>query len=92
MPLLDVRGATKRFGGLAAVSNVNLTVEAGEIVSMIGPNGAGKTTLFELIAGNQRLDEGEILFDGKSIVGLRPHEVSSAALRALSSQDAPSHS
>jgi len=80
MPLLDVRGATKRFGGLAAVSKVNLTVEAGEIVSMIGPNGAGKTTLFELIAGNQRLDEGEILFDGKSIVGLRPHEVSSRGI------------
>lgn len=76
MPLLEVRGVTKRFGGLAAVSNVDLAVDTGEIVSLIGPNGAGKTTLFEMIAGNQRLDQGEILFDGKSIVGLRPHEVS----------------
>jgi ABC-type branched-subunit amino acid transport system ATPase component len=75
MALLDIRGATKRFGGLAAVAGVDLTVNAGEILSIIGPNGAGKTTLFELIAGNQRPDEGEILFDGKSLVGLRPHEV-----------------
>jgi branched-chain amino acid transport system ATP-binding protein len=75
MALLEVRGATKRFGGLAAVSNVDLAVNVGEIVSIIGPNGAGKTTLFELIAGNQRPDEGEILLDGASLVGLRPHEV-----------------
>ena len=75
MSLLEVRDATKRFGGLAAVSGVNLVVNAGEIVSIIGPNGAGKTTLFELIAGNHRLDEGEILFDGASLVGLRPHDI-----------------
>ena len=75
MALLDIRGATKRFGGLSAVAGVDLVANAGEILSIIGPNGAGKTTLFELIAGNQRLDEGEILFDGASLVGLRPHEV-----------------
>ena len=56
MALLEVRGLTKRFGGLTAVSGLDLDVEAGEIVSVIGPNGAGKTTLFELISGN--LDPG----------------------------------
>jgi ABC-type branched-subunit amino acid transport system ATPase component len=75
MALLEIRGATKRFGGLAAVAGVDLVANAGEILSIIGPNGAGKTTLFELIAGNQRPDEGEILYDGKSLVGLRPYEV-----------------
>ena len=48
--MLDVRGATKRFGGLVAVSEVDLHVDQGEIVSLIGPNGAGKTTLFAMIA------------------------------------------
>ncbi|MBT4849164.1 MAG: ATP-binding cassette domain-containing protein, partial [Alphaproteobacteria bacterium] len=55
--MLDVRGITKRFGGLVAVSSVDLSVSEGEIVSLIGPNGAGKTTLFAIIAGFLTPDE-----------------------------------
>jgi branched-chain amino acid transport system ATP-binding protein len=75
MSLLEVSGVTKRFGGLVAVSNVDLAVAAGEIVGLIGPNGAGKTTLFNLMSGFLRPDEGEIRFDGTSVVGMKPHDV-----------------
>ena len=74
-PLLDLRGINKSFGGLACISDLDLHVDEGEIVSVIGPNGAGKTTLFNLITGVYPPDAGEILLDGKSIVGLEPHEV-----------------
>jgi ABC-type branched-subunit amino acid transport system ATPase component len=74
-PLLELRGVGKSFGGLACLSELNLHVDEGEIVSVIGPNGAGKTTLFNVITGVYRPDEGEILFEGESIVGLEPHEV-----------------
>ncbi|MDQ6883562.1 MAG: ABC transporter ATP-binding protein [Candidatus Dormibacteraeota bacterium] len=67
MPILETRGLTKRFGGLLAVNNVDLTVEQGEIFAMIGPNGAGKTTMFNLIAGLYRPSSGEIIFNGKSV-------------------------
>ena len=73
--LLELRGLEKSFGGLACISELDLHVNEGEIVSVIGPNGAGKTTLFNLITGVYRPDAGEILLDGKSIVGLEPHEV-----------------
>jgi branched-chain amino acid transport system ATP-binding protein len=73
--LLELRGVDKAFGGLAVISGLDLYVNEGEIVSVIGPNGAGKTTLFNLITGVYRPDEGEILLDGKSLVGLEPHEV-----------------
>jgi branched-chain amino acid transport system ATP-binding protein len=74
-PLLELRGVGKSFGGLACLTELDLHVNEGEIVSVIGPNGAGKTTLFNVITGVYRPDEGEILLDGKSIVGLEPHEV-----------------
>jgi ABC-type branched-subunit amino acid transport system ATPase component len=73
--LLELRGVEKSFGGLACISELDLHVNEGEIVSVIGPNGAGKTTLFNLITGVYAPDGGEILLDGKSIVGLEPHEV-----------------
>jgi branched-chain amino acid transport system ATP-binding protein len=73
--LLELRGVSKSFGGLACVSELDLHVDEGEIVSVIGPNGAGKTTLFNVITGVYRPDDGEILLDGESIVGLDPHEV-----------------
>jgi branched-chain amino acid transport system ATP-binding protein len=73
--LLELRGVSKSFGGLSVISDLELHVNEGEIVSVIGPNGAGKTTLFNLITGVYRPDEGEILLEGKSIVGLEPHEV-----------------
>ena len=74
-PLLDLRGVGKSFGGLACLSELDLHVNEGEIVSVIGPNGAGKTTLFNVITGVYRPDEGDILLDGESIVGLEPHKV-----------------
>jgi ABC-type branched-subunit amino acid transport system ATPase component len=75
MPLLETRSLTKSFGGLTAVFNLDLQVEEGEIVSLIGPNGAGKTTVFNLITGLYQPDEGDILFEGRSLVGLQPHEI-----------------
>jgi branched-chain amino acid transport system ATP-binding protein len=74
-PLLELRGVSKSFGGLACISDLDVHVDEGEIVSVIGPNGAGKTTLFIVITGVYRPDEGEILLDGDSIVGLYPHQV-----------------
>lgn len=75
MSLLSVSGATKRFGGVVAVDAVDLRVEAGEIVGLIGPNGAGKTTLFNLVAGAIPPDRGEILFEGRSIAGLKASKI-----------------
>jgi len=72
---LDVRGLSKRFGGLQAVNRFDLTVAPGEIVGLIGPNGAGKTTVFHLIAGFHAPSDGAISFDGASLVGLKPHAI-----------------
>ncbi len=73
MPLLKIRGLTKRFGGLVAVNNVDLDVEAGEIFAMIGPNGAGKTTVFNLVAGLYKPSGGQIVFNGTSIYPVRQY-------------------
>ena len=73
--LLEVRGVTKRFGGLKAVSDVSFSVQEGEILSVIGPNGAGKSTLFKLIASFLRTSAGEVLFRGERISNLSPHVV-----------------
>jgi branched-chain amino acid transport system ATP-binding protein len=73
--LLELRGLNKSFGGLACISDLDLHVDEGEIVSVIGPNGAGKTTLFNVITGVYPPDDGEILLEGESLVGLEPHEV-----------------
>ncbi len=75
MALLEIRGVTKQFGGLAALSGVDVAVGQGEIVSVIGPNGAGKTTLFELVSGHLRPDSGDVCLEGQSLVGLPPHEI-----------------
>jgi len=72
---LEVRGLTKRFGGLVAVSHFDLVVAPGEIVGLIGPNGAGKTTVFHLVAGFYPPSEGSIHFDGISLTGLKPHVI-----------------
>jgi ABC-type branched-subunit amino acid transport system ATPase component len=73
--LLDLRKVGKSFGGLLVIDELDLGVQSGEIVSVIGPNGAGKTTLFNLITGLFRPDEGDIVFEGQSLVGLEPHEI-----------------
>jgi branched-chain amino acid transport system ATP-binding protein len=73
-PLLEVRSLTRSFGGLRAVDGVSFKVEEGMILSIIGPNGAGKTTLFNLITGALAPDSGDVLFEGKSIKGLKPNQ------------------
>ena len=73
--LLELRRVGKAFGGLQVISDLDLHVDEGEIVSVIGPNGAGKTTLFNLITGIYEPDAGEILLSGRSIVGLQPHKI-----------------
>jgi branched-chain amino acid transport system ATP-binding protein len=75
MTLLQVNGLTKHFGGLAAVQNVNFEIRSREILSLIGPNGAGKTTIFNLISGIYPPDAGDILLEGKSLVGRKPYEI-----------------
>ena len=73
--LLELRKSTSPSVGLRVIAELDLVVREDEIVSVIGPNGAGKTTLFNLITGIYRPDDGEILLDGESIVGLEPHKV-----------------
>ena len=67
MPLLEVRGLSKRFGGVAAIENLSLFVGENEIVSVIGPNGAGKTSLFNCLTGLVPIDAGEIFFRDGSL-------------------------
>ena len=71
--LLELNDVSKRFGGIAALTGISFSVEQGEVYGVIGPNGAGKTTLFNLITGVFPVTEGEIVFDGMSIVGIKPH-------------------
>jgi ABC-type branched-subunit amino acid transport system ATPase component len=72
-PLLEVRGVSRSFQGLRALDGVSFSVEQGAVLSIIGPNGAGKTTLFNLITGALAPSGGDILFEGRSIVGLQPN-------------------
>jgi branched-chain amino acid transport system ATP-binding protein len=72
--LLELTGISKSFGGLNVIQNLDLHVDAGEIVSVIGPNGAGKTTLFNLVTGVYQPDSGDIRFENQSVLGL-PHEI-----------------
>jgi len=73
--IIDVKNVSKYFGGLAAVSNCSLQVERGSITALIGPNGAGKTTLFNIVAGTLRPSKGQVIFDGKDVTGLPPHQL-----------------
>jgi branched-chain amino acid transport system ATP-binding protein len=74
-PLLEIAGLTKRFGGLAALDGLDLTIGEGEIVSVIGPNGAGKTTLFNTMTGLYGPDQGDVRFEGQSVIGLKPNQI-----------------
>jgi len=78
--MLELRGVSKRFGGLTVIEELDLHVAEGEIVSVIGPNGAGKTTLFNLVTGVYRPDEGDIVFEGQSLLGLDPHEITARGI------------
>jgi branched-chain amino acid transport system ATP-binding protein len=73
--ILEIKGLTKQFGGLTAVSRFDMYVNKREIVGLIGPNGAGKTTLFNLITGVLQPMRGTVVFDGKDITGKKPHRV-----------------
>jgi branched-chain amino acid transport system ATP-binding protein len=77
---LSVRGISKSFSGLRAVEDVSFDVAAGSIQALIGPNGAGKTTIFNMIAGVFRPDTGDVLLDGKSLVGKRPDQICHAGV------------
>lgn len=74
-PLLEVRGLGKRFGGLHAVRGLSFEMSRGEVLGLIGPNGAGKTTVFNLLSGFLAQDAGEVLFEGRSLAGLKPHAI-----------------
>jgi len=75
MVLLEAEHVTIRFGGLTAVADFNLAIEPHELVGLIGPNGAGKTTVFNILTGEYQPSEGEIFFEGKSTLGLKPFEI-----------------
>jgi len=77
---LSIRGISKHFRGLAAVTDVSFEVPAGAVQALIGPNGAGKTTIFNMIAGGFKPDSGAILLDGKPLVGKRPDEICRAGV------------
>ena len=73
--ILELQKVTKQFGGLTAVDGVDLTVDNGQIAALIGPNGAGKTTVFNMITGAYQVTSGNVLFNGASICGKKPHEI-----------------
>src|SRR3984957_19614368 len=74
-PVLEVRGLTKRYGGLTAVKNLDLEVHAGEIFGLIGPNGAGKSTAMKSIMGIERPTSGTVTFQGENVAGLPAHRI-----------------
>jgi branched-chain amino acid transport system ATP-binding protein len=75
MDLLEIRQLSLNFGGIVALRNVHMTVKKGQIHAIIGPNGAGKTSLFNCLSGVYIPTEGDILVEGKSIIGLKPHKI-----------------
>ena len=75
MSFLEIRGVNKRFGGLQALDDVNLSVDEGTIHAIIGPNGAGKSTLLNCFVGKLMPDTGTVTFDNQSLLGLKPHEI-----------------
>jgi branched-chain amino acid transport system ATP-binding protein len=80
MALLQTTNVVKRFGGLVAVNKITFSVDEGHIVSIIGPNGAGKTTFFNSLTGIYKPEEGDILFKGRTLIGLRPDQVSTRGI------------
>lgn len=80
MSVLSVKGINKRFGGLKALDDVNLEIEAGTVHAIIGPNGAGKSTLLNCFIGRLEPDSGSVTFNGQSLLGIAPHEINQAGV------------
>jgi len=80
MAILQVRNVSKRFGGLQALNDVNLSVTEGTVHAIIGPNGAGKSTLLNCFVGRLIPDTGTVMFDGKSLLGIKPHQINQAGV------------
>lgn len=78
--MITVNRLTKTFGGLTAVSNVDLEIKKGELIGLIGPNGAGKTTVFNLLTGIYMPTSGEIIFEGKNLIRLKPYQITAAGV------------
>jgi len=79
-PLLEAKNCSLRFGGIAALTDVSMHINGGELLGLIGPNGAGKTSLFNILTGVYRPTEGEILFQGRTLVGLPPHTINTLGM------------
>jgi len=75
MGILEVKGVNKRFGGLQALGDVNLSIAENSVHAIIGPNGAGKSTLLNCLVGKLMPDSGSVMFDGQSVLGRKPHEI-----------------
>jgi len=75
MGILEVKGINKRFGGLQALGDVNLSVAENTVHAIIGPNGAGKSTLLNVLVGKLIPDSGSVMFDGQSVLGRKPHQI-----------------
>jgi branched-chain amino acid transport system ATP-binding protein len=75
MGILEVKGVNKRFGGLQALGNVNLSIAENTVHAIIGPNGAGKSTLLNCLVGKLMPDSGSVMFNGQSVLGRQPHEI-----------------
>ncbi|MEE9358088.1 MAG: ATP-binding cassette domain-containing protein [Sedimenticolaceae bacterium] len=78
--VLSIRNVNKTFGGLHALGDINLDIEEGKIHAIIGPNGAGKSTLLNVCIGRLVPDSGTVEFDGKNMIGLKPHEINHAGM------------
>jgi len=89
--LLEIRGLTKKFGGLTAVDAIDLTINEGEIHGVIGPNGAGKTTLFSLVSGALKPTSGEVVFQGQSITNAPAHRIADQGLARTFQRSAVYH-
>jgi len=80
MPILEVHQLSKRFGGVEALSQVDLAVEPGEVIGVIGPNGAGKSTFFNLLSGVMKPSAGKVVFEGHDVTGMKPHGIAKRGL------------
>jgi len=80
MNLLEIKDLTQLFSGICAVSELNLEIGHRQLVGLIGPNGAGKTTVFNLVSGFYKPTKGQIIFEGRSIAGLKPHQVAALGI------------